>query len=253
MSPRSLLRKLIPRSLLDRYGRYRRSRQRQVNSRRTAEEVFTKIYEQNAWGGTPGEFCSGTGSDDEHVVAAYVAAVSDAAARERFQGLSFVDLGCGDFRVGRQLMPLCSSYVGVDVVRPLVRRNQEKYGSATTRFVHLDIADDALPDGDVCLVRQVLQHLSNRQIANVLRKLDKYRWVLITEHYPTANDGIEPNRDKAHGGDVRVYDNSGVYLTEPPFGLPGRALEQILEVPGVGLGEDRDPGVIRTFLYRPGA
>ena len=77
----------------------------------------------------------------------------------------------------------------------------------------------------------------NQQIISVLKKLKKYHWVFITEHYPTDNDMIKPNIDKVHGSDVRVYDNSGVYLTEPPFELPRLALEQILEVPGVGLGE----------------
>ena len=43
----------------------------------------------------------------------------------------------------------------------------------------------------------------------------------------------QANMDKPHGGDVRVCDNSGVYLAEPPFELPVQALKQVLEVPGV--------------------
>ena len=74
--------------------------------------------------------------------------------------------------------------------------------------------------------------------------------MFITEHYPTDNEAIKPNIDKPHGADVRVYDNSGIYLTEPPFELPARTLEEVLEVPGVGLGEGIDQGVIRTFLYK---
>ena len=65
--------------------------------------------------------------------------VSEKASSEGFLGPTFVDLGCGDFRVGRQLLPLCSGYIGVDIVKPLICRNQEKYGNATTRFMHLDI------------------------------------------------------------------------------------------------------------------
>ena len=152
----------------------------------------------------------------------------------------------------KRLLPLCSNYLGVDIVMPLIQRNQEKYGNATTRFLQLDIVGDELPGGDVCFVRQVLQHLSNEQISKVLSKLKQYKYVFITEHYPTENDAIKPNMDKPHGGDVRVCDNSGVYLAESPFDLPVQTLKHVLEVPGVGLGEGIDPGVIRTFLYKPG-
>jgi hypothetical protein len=109
-----------------------------------------------------------------------------------------------------------------------------------------------LPDGDACFLRQVLQHLSNREICAILPKLNKYRWVYITEHYPTDNDGIKPNKDKVHVGDIRLLENSGVYLSKPPFNLPGQTLLKVLEIPSDGLGEGNDPGVIRTFRYKPG-
>lgn len=250
---KALLRPLVPRFMREAYARRRRQRIQQANEDRTPEEVFTAIYQSNAWGGVPGEFYSGSGTADAHIASAYLTAISALAQRETFMGSRFVDLGCGDFQIGRQLLALCGSYVGVDIVGPLVQRNNDLYGDARTRFVHLNIIDDELPDGEVCFVRQVLQHLSNQQIQRVLPKLEKYRWVLITEHYPRDNRDIRPNIDKVHGGDIRVYDNSGVYLDQPPFRLPTDALELILEVKGAGLDLDGDPGVIRTFLYRPHA
>ena len=249
---KSLVRKLLPQALLNNYRRFNRHKWQRQNRSKSVEQVFTEIYEKNRWGGSRGEFCSGSGTDNEQIVSAYISMISEQASSEGFSGLAFVDLGCGDFRVGQRLLPLCSNYLGVDVVMPLIHRNQEKYGNATTRFLHLDIVGDELPGGDVCFVRQVLQHLSNEQIIKVLLKLIKYEYVFITEHYPTDNDAIRRNMDKPHGGDVRVCDNSGVYLAEPPFELPVQALKQVLEVPGVGLGKGMDPGVIRTFLYKPG-
>jgi SAM-dependent methyltransferase len=248
---KALVRKLVPQRLLKRYGHFKRLREQRRNRHRTSEEVFTEIYERHKWGGAPGEFCSGSGSVDEPTVSTYVATVAEKASGEGFLGARFVDLGCGDFLVGKRLLPLCSSYIGVDIVKPLIERNQARYGSATTRFVHLDIVEDSLPDGDVCFVRQVLQHLSNRQISAVLEKLTAYRWVFITEHYPTDDRVARPNVDKVHGCDIRAYDNSGVYLERPPFGLPAPALQVVLEVPGVGLGDGDELGVIRTFLYHP--
>ncbi|MEE8113801.1 MAG: methyltransferase [Nitrososphaerales archaeon] len=251
-SIKSLVLKLIPQSLLERYNRLKLLRVQRKNHNKTAEEVFSEIYEKNKWGGSKDEFYSGSGSYDEQLVSAYISMISEKASIEGFKGLTFVDLGCGDFRVGKQLLPLCSSYIGVDIVKPLIHRNQEKFGNATTHFMHLEIVEDELPDGDVCFVRQVLQHLSNQQIISVLKKLKKYKWVFITEHYPTDNNAIKPNIGMVHGADVRVYNNSGVYLSEPPFELPKQSLNKILEVPGVGLWKGYDQGVIRTFLYKPG-
>ncbi len=236
--------------MLERYWHLKRHREAQQNRNKTIEEVFTEIYKTNKWGGFEGEFCSGLGSTDEQIVSPYVSMVSEKASSEGFLGLTFVDLGCGDFRVGKQLLPLCSSYIGVDLVKPLIYRNQEKYGNESTRFMHLNIVDDTLPEGDVCFVKQVFQHLSNQQITAVLPKLKMYEWVFITEHYPTDNDTITPNQDKVHGCDIRVCYNSGVYFSKPPFELPKQKFTKVLEVPG-SVGERSDRGVIRTFLYKP--
>ena len=243
---------LIPYFLIKQYHSFKRHWEQRQNRNKTAEEVFTEIYKRNKWGGSRREFYSGPGTANEQIVSIYISMVSEKAYSENFVGLTFVDLGCGDFRVGKQLLQLCSNYIGVDIVKPLIHRNHETYGNALTKFMHLDIVEDELPNGDVCFVRQVLQHLSNRQIIVVLPKLKKYKWVFITEHYPTDNNVIKPNIDKVHGRDVRVYDNSGVYLSKPPFELPAQELKEVLEVPGVGLEGLNDPGVIRTFLYKSG-
>lgn len=43
--------------------------------------------------------------------------------------------------------------------------------------------------------------------------------MIITEHYPSPSAKIIPNKDKPHGPDTRIPDNSGVYLDLPPFNL----------------------------------
>lgn len=246
---KSFVRSLIPRPLLDRYRKARRLRQQQFNQGKSPEEVFTAIYENNIWGGSRGELCSGDGTRDQHVTAPYVALLQQQAAEHGFADKAFVDLGCGDFTVGRQLVPLCARYTGVDVVSALLAQNRQRYGSPTTQFVQLDITRDALPPGDVCFIRQVLQHLSNAQIASVLKKLSQYRWVYITEHHPVDSPDVRPNLDMQCGSDIRVYDNSGIYLTEAPFSLPKEQVELLLEVPAPI--SERQPAVIRTFLYQP--
>jgi hypothetical protein len=71
-------------------------------------------------------------------------------------------------------------------------------------------------------VRQVLQHLSNAEIAAILPKLEKYRYVYISEGQPLVLEG-PPNPDKPVGHGVR-YDwetgrGRGVELNLPPWSL----------------------------------
>jgi SAM-dependent methyltransferase len=230
----------------------RQARRERALARMTPEQVFTDIYARNAWGGDAGEFSSGSGTRSEAIVGPYIATIARLAESRGFQGGRFVDLGCGDFRVGQRLLPLCSSYVGVDVVPGLIAHNTVRFGGETTSFIASDIIRDPLPTGDVCFIRQVLQHLSNDEIGRILSKLCGYSHVFITEHHPSPVHASVPNVDKVHGADVRAASGSGVYLDQPPFSLPLGSLELVLEVPGAGLGTAVDQGLIRTFLYTPG-
>ncbi len=184
------------------------------NRRRTAAEIFREIYLENKWGGSAGTFSSGTGSTQQHAYL-YAAAIKGFVRTHGVRRI--VDLGCGDFQVGAQLLDAGVDYVGVDIVPELISHNERLHAGEHVRFVCLDIAADRLPDGDLCLVRQVLQHLSNAEIRNVLANLDGYRYVLVTEHYPAPGVESLPNRDKPSGEDIRVYDGSAVYLDKPPF------------------------------------
>jgi hypothetical protein len=252
---KTVLRKLVPQAGIDLYRKLRRSQERRSNSRKTTEQVFTEIYQSNAWGGKQGEFSSGGGTRTPKIAKGYLECLRNLAEKQNFQQLTAVDLGCGDMHIGRHLIELFDSYVGVDIVKDLIEDHRKNFKSSKVTFHHLNIIDDDLPDGDVCFLRQVLQHLSNDQILRVLQKVKKYRYVIITEHLPTANPGLRKNLDKPHGGDDRAYDNSGVYLDAPPFNLPSEQLDVIYEVEGHGYDNYHESwikGVIQTVLYTPG-
>ncbi len=209
----------------------------------STEEAFTEIYRQNLWGGAEGTFCSGSGSAPEYA-AVYCRTVRRFIAERRIR--SVVDLGCGDFRIGSMLVSPEFQYTGVDVVADLVRRNEAQFGSPSVRFLHRDIIEGELPPGELCLIRQVLQHLSNEQILRILDNCGHYKYLIVTEHHPDPRRPATPNLDKPHGPDTRILDGSGVYLDHPPF---NRAVVATLcEV------ESRaDHGVIRTMLIDAGS
>ena len=179
-------------------------------------EVFSAIYATGEWGGDGAMPHSGSGSD-EMVTGPFVDVVRSVIADYAIK--SVLDLGCGDYRVGQQLADLVIDYTGVDVVAALVARNNAQFASERVRFVCADITRDALPDADLCIVRQVLQHLSNAQIAEVLKQIASFRYVIVAEHHPARLH--RPNLDKNTGADTRIDFDSGVYLEHPPFEVVG--------------------------------
>jgi hypothetical protein len=245
---KSLIRPFVPAPLVAAYHGYRESKLNITNQRMTTEEVFTDIYRRNRWGGAAGTFFSGSGSHEDAVVAPYVSSLRAELNRLGAESMVVVDLGCGDFSIGERIARHCGTYIGVDIVGPLIERNQKEFSSAKVSFVKANIIEDALPAGDICLLRQVLQHLSNSQIDSVLPKLERYRWSFITEHQPSPPRLKEPNRDKPHGDNIRIRNGSGVFLEQPPFNVPSSRYQLLWEVPGTSMQGAVDPGVIRTFM-----
>lgn len=189
--------------------------------------AFSAVYARKAWGDDGSVFYSGPGSAEEPVTKAYVEMLA-----ARFAAMPakprVLDLGCGDFRVARQLLDHVASYTGVDVVPELVAHNNATYGSDRVRFICADIAADELPEADIVLVREVLQHLSNAQVAAILAKLRRYPEAYVTTPEPPAGADITPNRDLVPGPDTRSVFGSALLLEKPPFDL--RA-EIVLAVP----------------------
>jgi hypothetical protein len=247
-SVKSAIRRVLPARLVLAYRDYQQRQLIRRNQRRTTEQVFTDIYVNNRWGGRSGTFCSGTGSHEIASVSPYISKVTAELDRIGAASMTVIDLGCGDYSVGRQLSPACGQYIGVDIVKPLIVHNQTTYGDPRVSFRHANIVENPLPNGDICFVRQVLQHLSNDQIAAVLPKLNQFRWCFITEHHPSPGRLRQPNQDKPHGGDIRVSRGSGVFLDQPPFNIPADRYRLLLEAPGTSPIGDSDPGVIRTYV-----
>jgi SAM-dependent methyltransferase len=224
---------LIPQPLLERLTEYRFRRiNRQVDaaySGENANEVFSNIYENGIWGRKPGtDFFSGGGSHDPELVEPYVKAVvvflSSLSPKP-----SVVDLGCGDFNVGNQIRDYCGRYTACDVVPALINHNQKRFSDRDVDFRCLDAASDDLPEGDIVVLRQVLQHLSNDNISKVIRKLAKYRFLVLSESLPLQAN-FAPNLEKQTGPGMRVTNRSGVVVTEPPFSLSFIAEQHICSI-----------------------
>ena len=209
----------------------------------TLPQLFAEIYRKQLWGsGHTGQYFSGSGSHEPSIVDPYLEMFKKFILRLDNRPV-IVDLGCGDFQVGSQLSGLAEHYHGCDIVPDLIEFLRNNNRQDNVQFHCLDATEEDLPDGDVLIVRQVFQHLSNNDIVKILQQFQSSRYILVTEHLPKT--AFTANKNKPNGPDTRLRWQSGVDLLQPPFNLQvNNALT---------LCQSNDPlyssTVIKTVLY----
>lgn len=205
------------------------------------KDAMEQIYEMKLWGSGEASFYSGAGSHNTDIINPYKEALL--SFLQSFENpLTVCDLGCGDFNIGKDLVNHTKQYTGVDIVGDLIAYNKEKFKAVNLAFQCLDIATDDLPTGNCAIVRQVLQHLSNKEIQQVLCKLIDFKYVILTEHIPEGE--FIPNKDIISGQGIRLKKQSGVNVIAPPFNFQIKEEKQLTSVI---LNDNK--GIIVTTLY----
>ena len=204
--------------------------------------AMEQIYEKHLWGGSESKFYSGEGSHLDELVQPYIKVVKEFLTSFE-QPITVCDLGCGDFNVGKKLVKYTKNYIGVDIVERLIEYNKEKYIAENLEFQCLDIAADDLPVADCVIIRQVLQHLSNQEVQNILQKLSAYKYVIITEHIPEGE--FEPNIDIISGQGIRLKKRSGINLLKSPFKLNIKEEKKLISI---SLNNGKE--ILQTVIYK---
>ena len=177
------------------------------------ETVFTHIYQEGAWAKNQ----SGKGSSGVGSTAKNTKLYRDYLSQflKTHQITSVVDLGCGDGEFSRLLDWTGIDYTGYDVVKSIIESNKEQHASSSIHFVNGNFLNMDLPQADLLVCKDVLQHLPNGDIAFFLPQLKKYKYCLIT------ND-IDPQNLTSNNCNVDVGGYRSIDLTKPPFNLIGK-------------------------------
>jgi len=208
-----------------------------------SKTAFTTIYENQFWGTNPGQkYYSGDGSHDERHVEPYIQSVNNFLTSLE-NPPTIIDLGCGDFSIGKQLVEYSKHYFACDIVEDLISNNQLNFNHEKLTFLCIDAEHDKLPQGDVLILRQVLQHLSNHAITLITKQFINFKYIILTEHLPMGE--FIANKDKSTGPDSRLRFKSGIDLTKAPFELSIKNQATICET----FSQDSFEGVIRTIIY----
>ena len=203
------------------------------------KEIFTKIYYNKVWNKISKlTYDSGPGSHNNRILRPYVSKVIDFLNDNK--NLTVVDLGCGDFNVGSQIFKYTKKYIAIDVVSGLIDYNKKLFISKNLTFKSIDATNENIPNGDLLLIKEVLQHVTNNDIRAILKKILNFKYIIITESEPLTK--FKANIDKPKGPDCRTDLNSGVILDKAPFNLKYKEKKELIKV-------KREDRYITTVLY----
>lgn len=171
-------------------------------------KTFSNIHSKNWWGSQ--ETASGFGSQlDRTVTVRRELPVWFAATGIR----SIFDSPCGDFNwMNGVINSTDVKYLGGDIVNDIVSINNARFAAAgRISFMVFDILQDALPETDVWLCRDVLFHFPNDAVAAVLARFHQsgIRFFLAS-HF----------KDTTDHPDIRFGGYRPVNLCRPPFNWP---------------------------------
>ncbi|MCL7754964.1 class I SAM-dependent methyltransferase [Polaribacter sp. Z022] len=206
------------------------------------KDAMKQVYEMQLWGNNQTPFYSGEGSHKLEIINPYIKTISS-FLNDFKEPISVLDLGCGDFNIGKHFVELTKKYIAVDIVENLIDYNKKTFNKENLEFFCLNIAKDNLPKVDCVIIRQVLQHLSNKEVINIVEKLYQYKYIILTEHLPYG--AFTPNLDIISGQGIRIKKQSGILLLEAPFNL--KVKEELL-LHSYELVNNK--GVIKTILYQ---
>jgi len=174
------------------------------------EDRFDYIYNTNFW--TSNQSVSGIGSELNNTI----------NIRNEIKKLiidynikNILDAPCGDFNWIKYILNKNINYIGGDIVKDLINKNNIKYKKQNIKFINLDIISNKLPDSDVMICRDCLIHLSFKNIEKFLNNFcdSGIKYILLT-NYKLSNGEKIINHD-IEDGDYRIMD-----LSNEPFNLP---------------------------------
>lgn len=143
------------------------------------EEVFSRIYEDGFWGvnETPK---SGSGSIPV-AAAPYVDLISSFVSKHEIK--SVLDIGHGDWSMWKEYKFEGICYTGIDVYTGASEFLSAEYGNKTRKFLAINAVGERLPKAQICISKDVLQHLPNSDVQAILEKCHKFEYMIICNDF----------------------------------------------------------------------
>jgi len=153
------------------------------------KNTFEEINKSGHWRADQQESVSGPGS----VVATTSNLIEELPELfDNYQIKKLLDCPCGDFNWMRKVDLRKVEYIGGDIVKELIQRNNDYYSCDGKSFQVLDIICNALPKSDLILVKDCFVHFSYNDIKQALQNISSsgIKYILIT-HFPLTKRNFD--------------------------------------------------------------
>jgi ubiquinone/menaquinone biosynthesis C-methylase UbiE len=163
------------------------------------KNMFEETYFHDKWG--LGESKSGIGSSLDYTInfrREFIKIIKEYNLKK------IIDLSCGDWNWMKTIKDSLPSYIGVDVVEPLIKDNLEKYGNENISFVCNDMLSELEKYGDsnfdLVVCRHTFEHLEMNYIIKVLNQIKKIsKYALITSSKEIDKENFDFMMDGSSG------------------------------------------------------
>ena len=195
------------------------SRREKILGLEKPEDRFTRIYSSNHWNSSESRSGEGSTLENTQNIRAELPKILG-----RYKINKMLDAPCGDFNWMQHVTKNTSiEYIGGDIVKPLIKYNQSKYGDKDTTFIHLDLTKNTLPKVDLLFCRDCLFHLCYKDILLVLNN-----FLGSSIPYLMTTSSAAPNGPRIENSDIETSDWRLIDFFTEPFSLSQRdVLESI--------------------------
>jgi SAM-dependent methyltransferase len=159
------------------------------------KDIFTDIYEKQSWH----DAFSGPGSrlDSTEKYREFVSRIII-----EHQIVRILDVGCGYWTFAQHIDWGDTEYLGIDIVEKVIEYNQQ-FSTPTRQFKVATIDEVHVETYDLIILKDVLQHLSMKEIKKILRTASAAKYLLITNDNCCGN--LECKDGEWRPLNMRVY------------------------------------------------
>ena len=115
------------------------------------------------WGSSSKSSFTGSGSHEKKIIKIYQSEIRKFTNNFKNKP-SAIDLGCGDFNVGKSIRKYFSKYYAFDVVGELIEYNKNKYKYLNVTFKQMNALNGNLPIADIIMIREKFFNIYQMQI-----------------------------------------------------------------------------------------
>ena len=160
------------------------------------QNIFDNIYKNDIWNMGQNESKSGLGSSNEYTINIrnkLIDFIKDKSINK------LLDTSCGDWNWMKYIKNNLPNYIGLDIVKDIVDKNNELYSNNNIKFIHTDFLSyiKTLEDKsiDLILCRHTLEHLPteyNIEFFKECKRVCKYLFVTGYNNLSKTNSEL-PN------------------------------------------------------------